>query len=151
MMTKQAKHLNSATQKDDVISMLSILLRLCGSPMANITSQQTSLRLDQVVSTILNMWTHLRTAIHEGITTTEMEVFDAYPNDIYQDAVMNDIYGDTEAVRQAELGREKGHILCAVGMGLKRSVIKRNGDGITSIQKDITLKANVAFPSVLFD
>ena len=55
-----------------VIEML-FNLCLCGSPMSNIASQQTGLRLHQleVVSTISM---HLRTAIvHEGITTTEME------------------------------------------------------------------------------
>ena len=149
MMTKQAKHLDSTTQKDEVIKLLLNLLRLCGSPMANLTSQRTG--LDQVVSTILNMWMQLRTAIHEGVTTTEMEVFCANPNDMYQDEVMNDIYADTEDVQQPDLGSDAGRILCAVGMGLKRSVIRRNGDGIMSIQRDITLKAKVAFPSVLFD
>jgi len=141
-MTKQAKHLDSSTQKDFVIKILSALLCLCGSPMANVTSQKTN--LDQVVSTISNMWMQLRTAIHEGVTTTEMEVFSANPNDIYQDKVMNDIYDERD------LRREEGHILCAVGMGLKRSVTRRNGDGIMSIQKDIVLKAKVAFPSVLY-
>jgi hypothetical protein len=132
-----------------VIEMLFNLFCLCGSRM--ISSQQTDLRLDQVVSTILNMWMQLRTAIHEGVTTTEMEVFGANPNDIYQDGVMNNIYADTEDVQQPDLERDAGHILCAVGMGLKRSVIRRNRDGIMSIQSDITLKAKVAFPSVLFD
>ena len=119
--------------------------------MANVATQETSSRLHQVVSTILNMWMELRTAIHEGVTTTEMEIFGASPNDMYQDAVMNDIYADAGDVQQPDLRREAGHILCAVGIGLQRSVIKRNGDGIMSIQKDITLKAKVAFPSVLFD
>ena len=153
MMAKQAKHLDSDTQnmKDAVIEMLLNLLSLCGSPMENVASQQTSLRLHQVVSTILNMWIQLRTAIQEGVTTTEMEVFDALPNDIYQDEVMEDIYAETEDVHQPDLGRDSGHILCAVGMGLRRSVIKRNGDGTMTIQRDVTLKAKVAFPSVLFD
>ena len=148
MMAKQAKHLDSTTQKDAVIN---VILCLCGSPMANVATQETSSRLHQVVSTILNMWMELRTAIHEGVTTTEMEIFGASPNDMYQDAVMNDIYADAGDVQQPDLRREAGHILCAVGIGLQRSVIKRNGDGIMSIQKDITLKAKVAFPSVLFD
>jgi hypothetical protein len=113
--------------------------------MADVASQQTGLR--QVVSTILNMWMQLRTAIHEGVTTTEMEVFGVNPNDIYQDEMMSDIYADTEHVQQPDLESEEGRILCAVGMGLKRSVI-RNGDGI---QRDIILKAKVAFPSVLLD
>ena len=141
MMTKQAKHLDSSTQKDFVIKFLSALLCLCGIPMANVAAHQTN--LDQVVSTISNMWMQLRTAIHEGVTTTEMEVFNAIPNDVYQDKVMNDIYDDERDLR------EEGHILCAVGMGLKRSVTRRNGDGIMSIQKDIILKAKVVFPSVL--
>ena len=149
MMAKQAKQLDSATQKDAVINV--ILLCLCGSPIANVATQETSFRLHQVVSTILNMWMELRTAIHEGVTTTEMEVFGANPNDMYQDALMNDIYADAGDVQQPDLGREAEHILCAVGMGLQQSVIRRNGDGIMSIQKDITLKANVAFPSVFFD
>ena len=150
MMTKQAKHLDSTTQKDDVISLLLILLRLCGSPMANSASQQTSLH--QVVSTILKMWMQLRTAIHEGVTTTEMEVFSVSPNDIYQDEVMSDIYAEKEDVQQPGFGRDTGHILCAVGMGLKRSVVRRNGDGTMSNQRDITLlRAKIAFPSVLFD
>ena len=154
MMTKQAKHLDSTTEKGalPVIDILLKLLRHCGSPMANVGSQQTGLRLQQVVSTILNMWMQLRTAIHEGVTTTEMEVFVANSNDIYQDEAMNDIYADEEDVhQQPDLEREAGRILCAVGMGLKRSVIRRNEDGIMSIQSDIILKAKVAFPSVLLD
>ena len=153
MMAKQAKHLDSTTQKDVVIKMLSNLLCLCGSPTANVPSQQTSHRLHQVVSTILNMWTQwqTRTAIRERVATTEMGVFSANPNDIYQDEVMDDIYADTEDAQQPDLRRKPGHILCAVGMGLKRSAIRRNGDGMMLIQRVITLKAKVAFPSVLFD
>ena len=119
--------------------------------MANVASQQAGLH--QVVSTILNMWMQLRTAIHEGVTTTEMEVIGANPNDLYIDELMSDIYADTEDldVKQLDLGREKGHILCAVGMGLRRSVIRRNAEGVLSIQRDIILKAKVAFPSVLFE
>ena len=156
MMTKQAKELDSATEKGalPVVEMLLNLLSLCGSPAANVSSKQTGLQIHQVVSTILNMWMQLRTAIHEGVTTTEMEVFDVGANDIYQDEVMNDIYADTEDVQQPDLGREAGspgRILCTVGMGLRRSIIRRNGDGIMTIQRDIILKAKVAFPSVLFD
>ena len=153
MMTKQAKQLDSTTEKGalPVIEMLFKLLCHCGSPTANVASQQTSLRLHQVVTTILNMWMQLRIAIHEGVTTTELEVFDPNPNDMYQDEVMNDIYADPEDVQQPDLGRGAGRILCTVGMGLRRSVIRQNGDGIMSIQSDTILKAKVAFPSVLFD
>ena len=153
MMTKQAKQLDPTKEKDTrpVIVMLLNLLCHCGSPMANVNSQQTSLRLHQVVSTILNMWMQLRTAIHEGVTTTDMEVFSANPNDLYRDDVMNDIYADEEDVQQPDLGNGAGHILCTVGMGLKRSVIRQNEDGNMSIQSDTILKAKVAFPSVLFD
>jgi hypothetical protein len=145
MMTKQAKHLDSSTQKDYAIKILSALLCLCGSSMANVASQQTT--LDQVVSTISNMWMQLRTAIHEGVTTTEMEVFGANTNEIYQDKLMNNIYDEPDLRREDS----EGHILCAVGMGLRRSVqvARRNGDGIMSIQEDIILKAKVVFPSVL--
>lgn len=150
-MTKQAKYLDSTAEKgaQPIVETIFNLLRLCGSPMSNAASQQTGLRLYQVVSTILNMWMQLRTAIHEGVTTTEMEVFCASPNDIYQDEEMNDIYDDPEDV--LDLGRDAGRILCTVGMGLKRSVIRREEDGMMSTQSDIILKAKVAFPSVLFD
>jgi hypothetical protein len=147
LMTKQVQHLESTAEKDGlpVIDILFNLLCLCGSPRANAASQQTGLRLQQVVSTIWNMWMQLRTAIHEGVTATEMEVFRANENVIYQDTVMNDIYAE------AEDGQQRGHILCTVGMGLKRSVNRRNEDGTMSLQSDIILKATVAFPSVLFD
>ena len=153
MMMKQVKHLDSNTEKsvEPVIEMLFDLLCHCGIPMANLASQQTDLRLHQVVSTILDKWLKLRTAIQEGVTTTDMEVFDAAPNDIYQDETMNDNYADAKDIQQPDLGREARHILCAVGMGLKKSVNRRNGDGIMSIQRDIMLKAKVVFPSVLFD
>ena len=147
----QAKHVESTTTKDFVITTLSGLLCLCGSPVANVDSQKTNLCLQQVVSTIMDMWMQLRTAIFEGVTTTEMKVFVAKPNDIYQDAIMDDIYADTEDIQQPDLRKEAGHIMCAVGMGLQRSVIRRDGDGSMSVQKDITLKAKVAFPSVLLD
>lgn len=145
MTAKQAKHLDSTgtTQKDIMIKMLLNLLYLCGSPVTS-PSQQTSLCLDEVVSTILDMWMGLRTAIQEGVMTTEMKIFDANPNDVYQDEVMNVMYADAD-----DVGRGAEHILCAVGMGLHRSVIRQNGDGNMSIQKYITLKANVVFPSVL--
>ena len=151
MTTGQAKHMESTTEKEFVIDMLSTLLYLCGSPMANVTSQQTDLCLQKVTLTIMEMWMQLRTAIQEGVTTTEMQVFDANSNDIYQDTLMNDIYADSEYVQQPDLGKRSGHILCAVGMGLKRSVIRRNEDETMFVQRDITLKAKVAFPSVLFD
>lgn len=151
MTTGHAKHLDSSTEQDLVIKMLSTLLYLSGSPMVNVTSQKTGLCLQQVTSAIMDMWMQLRTAIHEGVTTTDMQVFSSNANDIYQEAMMNDIYADTEYVQQPDSGKGPGHILCAVGMGLKRSVIRRNGDGTMSIQSDVTLKAKVAFPSVLFE
>ena len=154
MMSKQAKLLDSTTENgaQQVVEMLFNLLCLCGSPISNTASQQTRLRLHQVVSTILNMWMQLRTAIHEGVTTTEMEVFCSSSNDMYQDKVMTDIYADPGDVQQPDdLGRETGRILCTVGMGLKRSVIRQKGDGTMYIQSDIILKGKVAFPSVLFD
>ena len=145
-MAKQAKHLDSTTQKDDVTKLLSDLLCLCG---ANLASQQTSLHLHEVVSTILNMWMQLRTAIKEGVTTTEMEIFDANLNEIYQDEEMKVMYAGTEDVQHPDLGRDARHILCAVGMGLRLIRRNRDGDGSVSIQRDTTLKANVALPSVL--
>ncbi|KAF8802606.1 hypothetical protein BYT27DRAFT_7112082 [Phlegmacium glaucopus] len=153
MTMAQAKYVDSTTTKDAVIKMLSNLLYLCGSPMANVSSQKTHLCLQQVVSTIMDMWMQLRIAIYEGVTTTEMKLFGARPNDTYRDAVMNDIYADTEDVhvQQPNLGKETGRILCTVGMGLQRCVVKQNGDGTMSVQRDTTLKAKVAFPSVLFD
>ena len=147
MTAKQAKELDSDKEKE-VIEMLLNLLSLCGSPGANVPSKQTVLQIRQKVSTILKMWMQLRTAIHEGVTTTEMEVFDVFANDVYQDEVMNDIYADARNGREAG---SPGRILCTVGMGLKRSVIRRNDDGIMTIQGDIILKANVAFPYLLFD
>lgn len=151
MMMGQVKYLDSTTDKDAVVKILLALLRLCGSPMASLNSQETGLCLQQVVSTITDMWMKLRTAIHEGITTTELRVFHADSNAMYEDAVMNDIYADTEDVQKQGLGKETGHILCAVGMGLQRVFIKRNGDGTTSVQRNIILKARVALASVLFD
>lgn len=146
MTMRQGKHLDSTTHEDTVIRLLFTLLRLCGSPVANLNSQKTVLCLRQVVSTLMHMWMPLRIAMYEGTTTAEMQVFDVYPNDKYQATEMEDTYVDTEDV----LGREERQILCTVGMGLQR-LVKRNSDGTMSIQKDITLKAKVTFPSVLFD
>jgi hypothetical protein len=116
MTAKQAKHLDSTgtTQKDVMIEMLLNLLCLCGGPMANVASpsQQTSLCLHQVVSTIFDMWMELRTAIQEGVMTTEMKIFDANPNVIYDDEEMDVVYAETD-----DVGRDAEHILCAVGMG----------------------------------
>ena len=149
MMMGQAKHLNSTTYKDHTLDLLYTLLRLCGSSMADLNSQKTCHCLQKVVSTIMDMWMPLKIAIYEGITTAEMKVFTTSPNDRYQDVVMDDIYAD---VHQSNLGlKYKEHILCAVGMGLQRHVIKRNSDGTIFVQKDIILKAKVVFPSVLFD
>ena len=137
-MTKQTKLLDSTTEKDaqPVKKMLFNMLYLCGCP--NVASVQTGFRIHLVVSTILKTWMQLRTAIHEGVTITDMEVFSANPNDIlYQGKVKNDmIYADAKDVQRPHLGREAGRILCTVGMGLKRSVIKQNGHGVTSIQSD---------------
>ena len=151
MTMGQAKHLDYTTHKDFVIRVLSTLLCVCGSPMANVNSPKTSLCLQQVVSTIMDMWMQLRVAILEGITTSEMEVFSFYPNGKYEDATMDDIYADTENDQQLGLGKEERHILCTVGLGLRRLVSKRNSDGTRFIQRDITLKVKVAFPSVLLD
>jgi hypothetical protein len=140
MMAKQAKHLDSTTPKDDVMKILLNLLCLCG---ANVASQQTSVHLDEVVSPILSMWMKLRTAMKEGVTTTEMEIFDASPNELYEDEVMNVMYAGTKDAHQSNL--DAGHIVCAVGMGLH--LLRRNGDG--TIQRDTTLKAKVALPSAL--
>ena len=119
MTMGQAKHLDT-TNKDFVITVLSTLLCVCGSPRANVNSRKTSLCLQQVVSTIMDMWMQLRVAILEGITTSEMEVFGFHPNGEYEDATMDDIYVDTENDQQLGSGKKERHILCTVGLGLGR-------------------------------
>lgn len=140
---------------DIVLNMIIGLLCACGLSISNIESNPQILTLQKMLYTLLEkLQIQLKTAVMEGITTADMEVFLVVPGS-HLSASVEDIYAETQgrvpkqktiATRVAEK-----RILCTVGLGLRKSATKILHNGELKDQIDILLKPKVVSSSVLHD
>jgi hypothetical protein len=94
----------------------------------------------------------LKKATKEGITNTDMEVFNIEPGSTFGEN-MEDVYD--EALGKTKNGeperRRRGKTLCTVGIGLRKSLVKHGESGEPLIQRDVLIKPKVALASVLLE
>jgi len=103
--------------------------------------------MQQMVKALEKLWQQLRRATKEGITTADIEVFVIDFDRSYDESQMEDSYSDTSS--KSEIIAAETRVLCTVGLGLKRVVVKR----VPGLEKqaDILMKPKVALKTVLRD
>jgi len=97
-----------------------------------------------MVSGIEKLQTQLKSAIKQGITTSEVDVFQANQTK-FSDQTMEDEYS-----KDMYSGSGNGeNVLLTVGLGLQKSIIKVGKDREKREIKDILVKSKVALAFVL--
>ena len=124
------------------------LLCLCGWSLNSARSQKAILAMQQMVKALEKLWQQLRRATKEGITTADIDVFVIDFDRSYDESQMEDSYSDTSS--KSETIAAETRVLCTVGLGLKRMVVKRVA-GVPEKQEDILMKPKVALKTVLRD
>jgi glutamyl/glutaminyl-tRNA synthetase len=144
--------LTGETQKTAIIDMLLSLMCLCGWSISNQQSRKAVLSLKQKVESVERVWSQLKKATKENITNTDIEVFNVEPGSTFGEHV-EDVYDDTLGKTQngepERRCREK--ILCTVGIGLRKSLVKHEGGGAPLVQREVLIKPKVALASVLLE
>ena len=92
----------------------------------------------------------MKTAIMQEITTAEITMISVGPESDYNAAKMDDMYIDANSDEIPKNPDNHGqHILCSVGVGLQRDVLKQCQDGTMQINGEVILKPKITLPSVL--
>ena len=133
-----------------MIDLVLSLMCLCGWSITNQESQKIISSFQQMVERIERMWSQLKKAAKEGITNTDMEVFTFAPGSNFEENMedmYDDVLGNTKSGNLEKRRREK--ILCSVGIGLRKSLVKREDGKAPRVQQDILIKPKVALASVL--
>ena len=104
--------------------------------------------MQQMIKALEKLWQQLRSATKEGITTADIDVFIIDFDRSYDESKMEDSYSDTSS-KPATIAPET-RVLCTVGLGLKRTVVKRVA-WTPEKQEDILMKPKVALKTVLRD
>lgn len=144
------KALDNQTFSDEVLNMAIGLLCLCGWSLYSPRSQKVILAMQQMVKALEKLWQQLRSATKEGVTTADIDVFFIDFNRPYDDAEMEDMYVDTSSKSTTQIAPEM-HVLCTVGLGLKRTVMKRVAGRTPEKREDILIKPKVALKTILRD
>jgi len=145
------KALDSQTYSDQILDMVLGLLFICGWSLNSPRSQKAILSMQQMVRAIEKLWMQLKSATKEGITTSDMEVYIIDFGRPHDDGMMEDNYADASSRTSRTVAvTKKGQVLCTVGLGLRKVVMKRTDSGPEK-QVDVLVKAKVAFESVLND
>ncbi|CAA7260293.1 unnamed protein product [Cyclocybe aegerita] len=132
---------------DHVLECVLSLLHYCGWQTRAAHNQKTILSMQQMIQGIEKQCINLKNATKEGITTADMEVFIGQTGCGFDEEIMEDIYAEP-----GPGGSRPGKgILCAVGIGLRRSTMKKSEGGILENQTDVLTRMKVVLDSVIFD
>lgn len=139
--------------KDDypanvIVDILISMLFLCGWSTSSEKSKRAVLLMQQMVFNIEKMASQIKTATKEGITTADLDVFVIHSGSPLRDG-MEDVYADSASgdARNSETVNKR--VLCTVGMGLRRTIVKRVEGRTPEYKEEILLKPKVALASVL--
>ncbi|KJA20627.1 hypothetical protein HYPSUDRAFT_782802 [Hypholoma sublateritium FD-334 SS-4] len=129
---------------DSVLSML----YFCGWSPASEQSKKSLLSVQHMVFAIEKLMTQLKAATKEGITTVDMEAFVvSYGSPLSSD--MEDVYAENGGSQGSVADKTGKRVLCTVGLGLRRTIVKRNEAEQPEHRAEILLKTKVALTSVL--
>ena len=125
------------------------LMWICGGFRSQDTLQRAKLSVEQAVLRVEKMWKTLKVAIRQEITAAEIIMLAINPGSNYNAATMEDMYIDASSDVTTNPDSHEQHILCPVGVGLRRDVSKRCEDGTIQINGELILKPKIALASVL--
>ena len=142
--------MDSDTSKASYVSNVILgLMWICGGFGSQDTSQRAKLSVQQAVLRVERMWKPLKVAIKQEITAAEIILFGICAGTDYNAATMDDMYTDASSDVIMNPNNHEQHILCPVGVGLRRDVSKRCKDGTMKINGEVILKPKIALASVL--
>ncbi|KAF8901897.1 hypothetical protein CPB84DRAFT_1776958 [Gymnopilus junonius] len=131
-----------------IFSSIAVLLILCGWSWESKGSQKVIPTMQKKISTIEEQCIRLKAAVKEGITTADMDIVYAVPGTEFGEN-MADSYADVTDGSAAVNTTRKELVLCTVGMGLQKTLIKRGAGREVTYQEDVLVKPKVALVSVL--
>jgi len=126
------------------------LLCVCGWNVDSPSSQKVVPSMREMIGTLESQSAQLQSTLKEGITTCDMEVFAIALGREYTANDMEDVDSAASRLPTKIFGamETKYRVLCTVGMGLRKTVMKRKG-GVPVMQVDVLLKPTVALSKVL--
>ena len=92
--------------------------------------------------------TQLKAATKEGITTVDMEAF-VISSGSPLSSDMDDVYAEHGGSQGGTSEKTAKRVLCTVGLGLRRTIVKRNEAERSEHRAEVLLKPKVALTSVL--
>ncbi len=140
------KALDSQTYSDQALDMVIGLLCLCGWSLNSPRSQKAILVMQKMIKALEKSFQHLKSTTKEGITTADIDVFVIDFDRSYDDSKMEDNYSSSKSATQIV---SEMRVLCTVGLGLKRTVVKRVAGMPPEKHWDILMKPKVVLKTVL--
>jgi len=106
--------------------------------------------MQQIVKSLERLWLQLKSVTKESTTAADFDLFVVDFNRPYDDTKMEDNYCDmlSKSLSHTKNGT---HVLCSVGVGLQKRVVKRVEGLPPEKQTDLLIKAKVALETVLRD
>lgn len=144
------KSLDSQTHGDGVLDMVISLLCFCGWSLGCPRSQKAILAMQQVVKMLERLWLQLKIATKESSIAADFDVFVIDFGKPYDNAKMEDNFCDM-STKSSSHTKNGTRILCSVGVGLQKRVVKRVDGVPPETQTDLLVKPKVALETVLRD
>lgn len=129
---------------DSVLSML----YFCGWSPSSEQSKKSLLSVQHMVFAIEKLMTQLKAATKEGVTTVDMEAFVVSSGAPFS-SDMEDVYAENAGSHGGASDKTGKRVLCTVGLGLRRTIVKRNEAEQPERRAEVLLKTKVALTSVL--
>lgn len=104
--------------------------------------------MQQIVKLLERLWLQLKSVTKESTIAADFDVFIIDFNRTYDDTKMEDNYCSDMSTSYTRNGTR---VLCSVGVGLQKTVVKRVEGMLPEKQTDLLIKAKVALESVLQD
>src|SRR5882672_8785744 len=122
------------------------LLCLCGWSLNSPRSQKAILSMQQIVKALERLWLQIKRATKESTIGADFDVAIVDSNTPYDDMTMEDTYCEVPNSSLTNGTR----VLCSVGVGLQKPVVKRM-DGTLPEKTVFLIKSKVALETVLVD
>lgn len=106
--------------------------------------------MQQIVKFLERLWLQLKSATKESTIAADFEVVVIDFDRPYDDTQMEDSYCDV-STKSLSHTKNGARILCAVGMGLQKTVVKRVEGMPPEKQTDLLIKTKVVLETVLKD
>ena len=149
MTSVQTMNSDAPSKANFVFHIILGLMLICGGFGSQDTSQRAKVSVEQAVLRVEKMWKTLKAATMQEITAAEITMIAIGPGSGYNADKMDDMYLDASSDVITNLDNHEQHILCQVGVGLRRDVSKRSKDGTMQVNGEVILKPKIALASVL--